>query len=142
MAFGDLMYYGMSAFRSLSMSSTNSFSTSTSSFDPHPSHNTFTQIRDHGFLSPELRMVLGLCIGSLRIRLQVILHDRNRSKSSQVEKQLNTDFPLSKTRLFFLDSTETTEDLEKSLVGLENLNITVLVNTVGGLTSHPSKSYK
>ncbi len=50
-----------------------------------------------------------------------------RPKMSLGEKQLNKDSPFSKTRPFFLDATETTEDREKTFPSLQNLDPRVLI---------------
>ena len=63
----------------------------------------------------------------------VILHGRNPSKLSTVKSTLESEFPAIQFRVLTADaSTATNQDIADLVASVEDLNLTVLVNNVGG----------
>ncbi|PGH23286.1 hypothetical protein AJ80_02702 [Polytolypa hystricis UAMH7299] len=62
----------------------------------------------------------------------IVLHGRNPQKLARIEDQLKKEFPQRKFRTLLFDASQSTESLDRLIQPLQDIEITVLVNNVGG----------
>jgi len=73
----------------------------------------------------------------------VILHGRNPSKLEALKQSLNNDFPSRSVRTMVLDaSTASPPQIGEAVASISDLQITVLINNVGGTAGILSTTYK
>ncbi|OXV06979.1 hypothetical protein Egran_05255 [Elaphomyces granulatus] len=71
----------------------------------------------------------------------VFLHGRNRQKLLRVQEQLKMQWPTSKTKIIVFDATKPTEEMAEIVREVGNVNLTVLINNVGGATGVIATEY-